>query len=1063
MRKLGITLGVLFGLVVAASRAEAAPYDFSAGSWVIPMDSCYQPSQPFQNSGTFSGTDDPSTVYGAHSNCPDTSGTAYDGVLKAYGFVYRLLQNGVPVYYILDTNKTSVDAADLTLTGANVVKLVNHSTFATTNFLSPTTITYRGAPFIIAAGDVPAVKALMTSNTSFTQTDSRTGRGMFADVYIHEAQSNILQAPVRALLLQTPPKIALLNIGNAAIGVLIGYLLDSGLYDAGAVAAYPTIGSIFTEFNSPSNFTTQNGLVAGGFSILWSPHWQADDITLTTQADRDAITLKISQFLDAGHHFLAQCASVAAIEGSNDGAAIWQGAPIAPDMVGNTNGFFLTNGTGTAKSLITNQVHQSDFPHGGVGSIVVNPNATVKAWTDPLAQTGDFTLANTATTGHNAFVFDFKADSGFAYESYMNTYVQTASTGNNATNGLSIETVGYKDGDTSKGLVIYLGGHSYGSKRDGCNGGICNPQNQYEMIGLERLVLNSLIFLGQQPQSKEQTRSAPIVFSDGKTYLGTYVQQSAATAGYPPWQGHFREYASGALSGSNVTAFSSIVSNWDSYDRVKIQAAADNGTTNTNTAARAIYTAVPQSGKLTKIDFTTGNLAKVQLTVPTATTTQITQIRQGLLGGVDHSIPAIIPASDIAGSSSRATMAYFGALDGMIHAIVISGTVNGHTAGQEAWAFIPPSQLAKTFAQSGGVDGSPSVGDAFIDTSGTGNSHSWHTLLAIPDNGYAGGTLDVLDVTDPANPLFLWEASDSTTIGGKTYVMGRAQGAAIAPVMTTSGVKFAYFMVTDNTTGTAGNAWNAYAINAEDGTVIWRAQHLYAYDTTHNDVPGTIAVIDDVGDGGPVNKVYFADLEGHVWRVSAIDGSGATSVFDAPTLYATASSINYPIESGISLYRDPTNQHLSALGVTSGADWVPAATLSKVFKIDLAATPSPTSTTLTTLASGERVYAVPTISGNNAYFITSNGNLQSAIGNSFTATGNLMRVDLGNTPSVSTLATVKQGAAQVAVDASGNVIAVSATGITQNGNSGVDNSQSTAALQNLAAKPIQVRAWLDLH
>jgi hypothetical protein len=108
------------------------------------------------------------------------------------------------------------------------------------------------------------------------------------------------------------------------------------------------------------------------------------------------------------------------------------------------------------------------------------------------------------------------------------------------------------------------------------------------------------------------------------------------------------------------------------------------------------------------------------------------------------------------------------------------------------------------------------------------------------------------------------------------------------------------------------------------------------------------------------------------------------------------------------------------------------------------------------------VYAVPTISGNNVYFITSLGSLQSAIGNSFTATGNLMRIDLGATPTVTTLATVKQGASEVAVDANGNVIAASATGITQNGNSGADTSKATA-LQSNAKKPMTVRAWLDLH
>ncbi|HEY1584252.1 MAG TPA: hypothetical protein VGH63_01120, partial [Polyangia bacterium] len=299
-------------------------------------------------------------------------------------------------------------------------------------------------------------------------------------------------------------------------------------------------------------------------------------------------------------------------------------------------------------------------------------------------------------------------------------------------------------------------------------------------------------------------------------------------------------------------------------------------------------------------------------------------------------------------------------------------------------------------------------------------------------------------------------------------VLGRAQGAAISPTLASSGVQFAYYMVTDNTLGSWGNGFNMYSLSADNGSVLWRYNKTYAHDTTHNDVPGVLATIDATQQSGPANEVYFGDIEGKVWQVSAKDGTGALDVFDAAANYATATSVNYPIESGLVLYIDPTNTHLTTLGVTGGADWVPSTTFSEVFKVDLtnglATVPTADSwTTAATLGTGERVYAVPTIFGNNAYFITSIGGLQSGIGASFTASGNLMRVDLGNTPGATVLASVKQGASEVAVDASGNIIAASATGITQNGNAGVDNSQSTISLQNKSAKPITVRAWLDLH
>jgi hypothetical protein len=523
------------------------------------------------------------------------------------------------------------------------------------------------------------------------------------------------------------------------------------------------------------------------------------------------------------------------------------------------------------------------------------------------------------------------------------------------------------------------------------------------------------------------------------------VQKTLAAAAYPPWEGHFREYAAGALSGTNVTQFGTPSTGWDAATKIAAQASAD---------ARTIFTAVGG----TKADFTTANLTTLQGALPTLTAATVTNIRKGGLGGIDHSIPAVIGPSTIAGSPSRPTVAYFGALDGMLHAILISGTVSGKSAGDELWAFIPPSQLSKVVAQSAGVDGSPSVGDAFIDT-GAGTK-AWRTLLAIPDGNYAGGTLDVLDITDPVNPKFLWSASDTVTIVGKTHVLGRAQGAAISPVMTANGMSFAFFVATDNTNGSAGNGFNLYALDAGKGTVLWRVNKVYGKNTTHNDVPGTVAVVDAQGQSGPATKVYFGDVEGKVWSIDAGNGANSTVIYDAAAANSAATSLDYAIESGVVLYRDPTSARLSVMGVTGGADWVSSTVQSKVFKVDTATN---TGTTLYTLPANERAFAVPTIYGNAAYLITSVGNLQGSIGTDFNAAGSLVRINLGATAGNTVLATVKQGASEVAVDNSGNVIAASASGITQNGNSGRDNSQATIALQNASPKLLSVRAWLDLR
>ena len=218
-----------------------------------------------------------------------------------------------------------------------------------------------------------------------------------------------------------------------------------------------------------------------------------------------------------------------------------------------------------------------------------------------------------------------------------------------------------------------------------------------------------------------------------------------------------------------------------------------------------------------------------------------------------------------------------------------------------------------------------------------------------------------------------------------------------------------------------------YALDAQDGSVIWRFNKTYANDTTHNDVPGVAAIIDDAGDGGPVNKVYFGDLEGKVWSIDATDrhaGDGDLRRRRRSTCRPTRSTIRSRAAWCSTAIR-PTRTSTS-LGVTGSADWVPS----------------------TTLLAGVQGRPVDEHGDDADHARHRRARLRGADGvgqqrvlhhrrsaacsrrsaPASRATGNLMRIDLGNTPSVTTLATVKQGASEVAVDANGNVIAASAVG-----------------------------------
>src|SRR5688500_13817803 len=73
MKKLVVVVALLLGL----GHARAAERTFPAGSLIIPMDLAYQ----------------------------DT------GLLQAYGLLYELLRQGVPVYWVIDPDKTFHGAA----------------------------------------------------------------------------------------------------------------------------------------------------------------------------------------------------------------------------------------------------------------------------------------------------------------------------------------------------------------------------------------------------------------------------------------------------------------------------------------------------------------------------------------------------------------------------------------------------------------------------------------------------------------------------------------------------------------------------------------------------------------------------------------------------------------------------------------------------------------------------------------------------------------------------------------------------------------------------------------
>ena len=179
--------------------------------------------------------------------------------------------------------------------------------------------------------------------------------------------------------------------------------------------------------------------------------------------------------------------------------------------------------------------------------------------------------------------------------------------------------------------------------------------------------------------------------------------------------------------------------------------------------ARNIYTFIPTgTGAGTMVAFTTANeaLLRPHMNDGTSVTDLITLVRSQPIGAVIGSTPAIMdapsldppPDEDYGYSDSasgfaktyhdRRSMIFFGANDGMIHA------VDART-GYEVWAFIPYNLLPKLRALKDGqpieqfdyfVDSSPKIAELKI-------SGSWRSMLFI-GQGPGGTFYQAFDVTE---------------------------------------------------------------------------------------------------------------------------------------------------------------------------------------------------------------------------------------------------------------------------------------------------------------------------
>lgn len=415
---------------------------FAAGTLIIPMDACWQ-----------LGKDVTTPSYCTHNAKP----VADDSPLKAYGLVYFLLRHQVTVYMAIDPAKASVDAVDMRLDSGTSSAPVLRYDWASSKAIAvaddtQSKVEYRGAPFLIDASQHDRVLDLLAKDPDFEQF--RTA----GNITLHVAKAPFQSAIAKSITV-VPSKVALLvptGDNNANVNILISYLTSAGLNFPGAGPSGSTPGQIYDVLQQADFLPNYNAskLKAGGYKLLWAPHWEGDPFD--GNLPRQLAT--IGAYVAAGGDLFAECAAIGTLEGVPNAGAIFPPA-------GSPSTRFMTS-RGVATNLNGHDGSGGPFTFGGLAS--------------PLAQRGDFPFA-----GFIGLIADFIPDS-HAPSSY-NAGVVRYITGGSTDYFTSI------DGHAShKGTVVYLAGHDYSYTLAGHGGGGPKPG----MTAGSRLVLNTLFTLG---------------------------------------------------------------------------------------------------------------------------------------------------------------------------------------------------------------------------------------------------------------------------------------------------------------------------------------------------------------------------------------------------------------------------------------------------------------------------------------------------------------------------------------------------------------------------------------
>jgi hypothetical protein len=658
----GSRVGLLVASLFALEGPAAAQQDFASCDPDMPVctgdinDCCYRPMNPVGSNRAViipldrchqriasSGADGPPAAT-SPAWCADSPSGADEGQFQAYGLVYRLMQNGIPVHWAINPTKdppsltAAENASSQTYTDRDidfwvlgpeasaplavggtltscigtcidpVKKLVVSSATATANSYNYKQFPVRGSAFIIAPEDRTRFNNFIKRSGEFAAYASNSRYDFSAvDMYEITAESKIVYSDYRS----AGPNYTMFNGGadSAPISTRIDYSAPklARMSPAGVSAVWLTSAKL----DAPASSTCKTGLwtpsdavycdvtvsdigsgvlVNGGMSWAWLDNWSDNspcgNATETAQ-------------VDAVRTFMTAVPGV-----RNGGSVMFMDAVI---------------------SVFESPECGSRQPAGKLGTGVVAANQTpgepfiMRKPASQFMQWGD--LPTEFASGSIGKWFYYNGTSALGYESSHTGSTGTlvrlltedrAATGNtlcthhkstaacdvfaNSANADNVDAALYMRylDQPANGIVFYQGGNNV------------NGRDSHL-----RLILNSLIAMpggspGLTVTMTEKSRSAPIVATIGDETVhmqGTFEVPSspvrpstfsgavnASTFNFPGSKGHLRAVRASTLT-STATSFANLTALYDAGADSAIPTATASGCTSNFTGnCRTVFT-----------------------------------------------------------------------------------------------------------------------------------------------------------------------------------------------------------------------------------------------------------------------------------------------------------------------------------------------------------------------------------------------------------------------------------------------------------------------------------------